>query len=506
MPDKEGQLVVGAGQSITSEFFKTSLPAIAMSSVFAATDFVNTYILSLQYAEDGVAAGGLFSSLQLLLQGFIASFFFLVGSLEANMKDRSEEKSSSLLFYALLLSVVASIPMLVWYPLSEKYFLAIGQDTNASKIAGHLFSSYTWGCWADTSFFVLGLYAVAKGEWLATFLFQVTQKALALTAAYFFLNVENASDFSGASNIGHSYSGASVAAFILFLVYLKARKKFSYPGRLALKQYASYWPKEIAKSGWQISLHRGFDLAILAWLIQMTGQISEESISAVEIACRYAAIPIVVMIGVSQALSILIAKYESNPKVIQELMRLGIFTSLSVSAAFIALLNPFAEKLTGFFINPNSSSDFNASKLEAINAEIVDVAASVLWALTISTSTGGLASIYTGAFWGSFKTRDPMIANITQSLVCLGLAYALINLTDLGASGVFVSRGSCATGYFLYLLVVWEKGLPTWRCPAKCRLGGKFLKSSRSNVVTQVAFSELGGGDQNNPGAFKLLL
>lgn len=488
-------------KSITKDFVITSLPTIALSSISAVADFVGTFILAARYGEDGVAAGGLFSALRLLLEGFICSFFLVVGPLLSSAENDSngKERASSMLFYGVMMSLAFSIPMITWYWYSEDYFLATGQDANASRIAGDALSAFSFGCWSEISFLVAGQVAISQSEKLATLLFLLAQKGVGLALSYYLVDPEKTGANLGASGLGYATAASSVLSLFVFIAYLFCRGKITCIGRRVLKENKAQ-PKEIALKGWSVFFHRGIELAIFSWMIQMCGQISESTLTAVEISSRYAAFPIVIGIGISHGISMLISKNINDPSAVSHLMRLGYLSTSILSALAVIILNsPFNQNMIDLFMQfSNETTELN-STTDTSNATIPDVSKEMFIAFSLNNVPDNVRHFYTGAFWGNMNTRDPMIANIIQSGLGLSLAYLFLNVTELGAPGIFYARGIFLLGFCGYLVPVWEKIHPTFKCSARCcslrgGLFGKLLgrnSGDSARARTEVTLSEI---------------
>lgn len=466
---------------ICKTFSSIAVPATIHNTIISLGNFLAAFVLSLT-GETGIAASGLFSSLQMLLQSFIYSFLFVLGPLAAQISPNEEnyqEKNSTLLTFGILLSIVLSIPMTAWYYYSEEYFIATGQGTNISHVAGEAFELYTWGCWAEVALIPVSHYAIARKEHNAAMLFTLVQKALTLILAYYLVLDSEFSVHMGPKGLGLSYSIFSALTLIGFISYLVMKKSFACANLKALKRNI-HQLKDILRFGWPISLHMGSELAVLAWLMQMAGQISSASLTAVEIVCQYTGFAIAVIIGLSQGTGMLTSQFAKRPLKIQQVMRIAMISSSVLSALVLIAFIAFPQQLTEVFLQYSSNST-NSTGEDSTNQEVKDISTEIYLIMAISTIPDNLRNIHTGALRGLMDTTVPMLANVIQSGICLGLAYLLINtVPELGASGLYIARGVSIALLSAYLWVRWEKKQPS--CP-KPNSGTLFSPPYRPGIV-----------------------
>lgn len=425
---------------IYKAFALTVAPAIALNSVTAISDFVGTYILSLS-GENGIAAGGLYSSLQLTVQGLIQSWLLVVGPLAAQIdsEELSKQKGTTLFVFTMALGAVFSVPMMLWYYYSNDYFLAIGEDANVTALASDAFIAYVPGCWADVLLMGAGQFAIARKEGVATLVTLLLQKTTALVFAYCLaLGIGDFPEM-GAAGLGYSYSIFAILALIAFTAYLIARGHFVKVTCSDLLSQRSQM-QDIFKYGWPVFIHIGSELVILAWLIQMSGQISAASLAAVEIVCRYAAFPIVVSIGLSQGVGILVAQYQDSIENTRKVVQIGKISTSAITLFSIITFAIFPQQMSDLFLQ-YAGDGVNGTKASDFDEDVKSISIWVFIIFALSNIPDGSRTLDIGALRGKLDTTAPMVANVAQSIICLGLAYLFLYTTDLGAKGLFIARG-----------------------------------------------------------------
>jgi MATE family multidrug resistance protein len=440
-------------------FTKIVVPATFLSAIISFANFFSAYILSLT-GTDGVAASGLFTALQLLLQSFIYSFLYVLGPLTGNLKKDDPDfknKSTALFAYGTIFSLILSTPMMAFYGFAEPFFVATGQNDTVAKIAGDAFRHYTWGCWADVALVAISQYAIARSEMISATIASLLQKTCALVLAYHLVLGANGSPKLGAEGLGFSYSISAIIALIAYTIYLAARKKISCINLRELRKQCGIFT-QILKFGWPVSVHMGSELAVLAWLMQMTGVVSTQSLTATEIVCQYAGFAIAVIIGLSQGTSILISKVSKNREAVKTVIRIALISaavlSLITGVFFMAIPAPMTDAFLG-----HTKNESNATI--TYDNEVKDIAAGVFLVMALSNIPDNFRNVHTGSLRGEMDTFAPMIANVVQSAACLGLAYLSLYATNMGALGIFLARGISIAGVCAYLWHRSETKQPT---------------------------------------------
>lgn len=267
-----------------------------------------------------------------------------------------------------------------------------------------------------------------------------------ITASYAFILGKLGMPKMGLAGISFSMLIIALIRLFIILVYLWLDKSLQlynlFSGPWSVNEI---FCKKIIKLGFPISIQFGGELAAMTAATYLMGYFGATALAASQIVSQYSMLIIMIILGLSQAVSILISKAygEQDSNAIRYYFRAGLIIQLGLFILVSLLYFILPKFLISLYLNLNIPS----------NQPIINLAIIFFFISAIALLFDGLRNYFSGALRGLHNSKTPMWIGLT-SLWCISLpfAYIIAYIVKQGPIGVQVGF---TMGYLIGALMLW---------------------------------------------------
>ncbi|MBN9061159.1 MAG: MATE family efflux transporter [Rhizobiales bacterium 65-9] len=349
--------------------------------------------------------------------------------------------------------VSVSITLPIWLILwnGEALLLAIGQEPELARDAGHYLRALQWSVLPGLGFLVLRQFLAARERpgW-----------ALAIQLAALPLNV----GLAWALMFGHGglpalgMVGAGVATSVVStLVFAAAAAVVTIDRRfrryyLFGRFWRADWPR--FRKLWRIGLPIGcalaFEVTIFTGATFVMGQLGANELAAHAIALQIAAASFMVPLGLGQAATVRVGLFygAGEPAGVSRAGWAAFGLTMAYMSTTAIILMAFPHALVGVFLPAE----------QAGNQAVLSLAATYLLFAAMFQLFDGAQVVAAGMLRGLQDTRSPMIiAGVGYWLVGAPLGVALAFLTPLRGSGIWIGLAAGLAAVAIALVIRWAQ-------------------------------------------------
>ena len=347
----------------------------------------------------------------------------------------------------LWVTALVSVPGLFALLAMEPVLLWMDQPPAAVRSAGEYLATVAWSLPMIVGFVVLRCFGAALNR---------PRSALWMMLAGLPLNalLDYALIFGelGAPRLELAGAGLAttiVQAFLfLGLLWFSTRSRDLRDYRILARFWRPDWAafRRIFAIGLPIAGIYLIEMGVFSFAVVMMGWIDTTAMAAHLIAIQVAAVTFMVPMGIGQAATVRVGQEmgRRNPAGIR---RAG-FTALSLGIAFMSVMSLvialFPAWLAGLFLDAGKSG----------SAEVLTLAASLLYVAAAFQVVDGMQAIAAGALRGMNDTRIPMVAAaVGYWIIGFGVGWTLGFAVGWGAVGIWIglALGLAATGTFFVI-------------------------------------------------------
>jgi multidrug resistance protein, MATE family len=397
-----------------------------------------------------LAAGALAVSTYITILTIGTSLFYAIGILisHARGQEKNPEEIGQIVKNGLWLTVMLGLPggILLWNV--NHVLIFFKQDPRLVAIAQHYFHHAAFAMFTTLVLTLLNQFYMGVNRPKLSMFTALISLPLNILLAYGLVLGHFGLPQLGLGGITFSTSivQALVCAIALISIhYSSAFNKYRiFSGGL--------WPnkqlcKNILQLGLPIGAQSGIELAAMAGSTYLMGFFGVFALAASQIVSQYVMLVIMVILGMSQALAVLVSEAYGRHDI--NLVR------LNIRAAFILLVSLFSVILTLFFFYAPALINFYIDSRHPVNQHLVHLASKLFVVAGVLLFCDGARNLLAGALRGLHDPKTPMrVGIICLWFVSLPLSYLVGFGLKAGPVGL---RAGFVTGFFLAAIFLWKR-------------------------------------------------
>lgn len=346
-------------------------------------------------------------------------------------------------FYALPATVVLSF--------AEPIFLALGQDSELSRMAGNYNAIVLWALWPTLLGFACRNLLTAVGRAWVPLVIGIAGVGLNALLNYSLI-------FGNFGLPRMEIEGAAVATLVTYTMIfaLQALAVMRLPRLRLMHLFGHWWRadwtrlRELFRLGLPIGLTWAFEVGVFSAAIYLMGLIDTVSVAAHVIALQLAALAFMVPLGLAQAATVRVGYGygAGDPVWIGRAGRVAIACALAFAFASAIFMWLFSRELAALFLNESRPE----------SAAVLALAVQFLLIAAVFQLADGAQVIGAGILRGIQDTRVPMLfALFGYWGIGIGAGAGLAFLTPLSGRGIWIGLALGLSVVAVLMLWRWSR-------------------------------------------------
>lgn len=426
-----------------------ALPICASFLVNMIANFVAMMMVGkLGYLE--LAAGALGVSTYITILTIGTSLFYSIGILISHScgQEKAPEEIGQIFKNGLWLTIFIGLPggLMLWNIGHVLHFFK--QDPQLIALTERYFHHAAFAMYSTLVLTLLNQFYMGINRPRVSMLIALISLPLNILLSYGLVLGHFGLPRLGLGGVTFSASIVQAAICCLVLAYIQFSSAFT--------KYQIFskglWPnkelcKGILKLGVPIGAQSGVELAAMTGTTYLMGNFGILALAASQIISQYAMLVIMIILGMSQALAVLVSEAYGRHDI--NLIR------LNVRAAFILLSLLFTIILTLFFFFAHALIDFYIEARHPVNQNLVDLATKLFVVAGVFLLCDGARNLLAGALRGIHDTKAPMrVGTLCLLFVSLPLSYLVGFIFKGGPVGL---RAGFVSGFLLAAVFLWKR-------------------------------------------------
>lgn len=452
-------------RSYTVQLLQLAFPILAAHMVEALIPFINMMLAGKQSALS-LAAAGLASSAFVVLIGFGWGIIVSVGILTAHQLGQTNNhlETGAILKSSLLTSLLISLPIMGLMKFMQPLWLLFGQTAQIAQLGQDYLDGLLWVVFADLAKFAVFQFAIAHHKP------GVPLVANILSIPLTWLVNKSLISYWGLYGLG---IGTALVYWLVFAVLWVYLRHSSRAFRLCLARRFSWQDyKANCQQQLQLGIPMGamvsIELLFSMVMGMLMGQMGTDHLTAHQIAMQWLWFTVMAAVGLSEAITILIARARAwqDTVGILRFLRIGIVLT-SIAMFIVACL---------YWLTPYHIIRLDLA-IEHQTERLIQLAVTILMLCGFYQILDGIRIVLSGALRGLADTRYPMwIALI--AFWCVGLPIAYIGAFVLHWQGVGLWLGMIVAQIVMI-------GLQFYRLFNRLKLQAVSVKSLQSTEIKE---------------------
>jgi len=406
---------------------KIGLPVIIAQLLQMSMNFVDTVMAGNLSAEDlaAVAVGGaVFIPFMMLAAGILMAVTPIVAQL---VGGRNLEEVGVNVRQALWLSLILSIPVFFLIRNLEIVMHLLDVTPSLIPVAQGYLDAISWGIFGVCGYMALRFFNEGMSVTRPAMYFALLGVFVNVIANYIFMYGKLGFPELGAVGCGYASSVVGYVMFAGMLIFTMNHKpydRFDIFGKIRWPEWS--YLKEILQVGVPIGLSSTMEVTMFALVSLLMGSLSAVAVAGHQVAINFSAMTFMVPFGLSTAITTRVGNAIGKDNMPEARHRgyvgIGLATGFMCVTAVIIYL--FPDVITSIYTQ---------------DAEVQQVAISLLYMAAIFQISDGLQVSGYGALRGLKDTTIPMVVNfIAYWMVGLPLGYYLGIVQNIGPQGLWM--------------------------------------------------------------------
>src|SRR5579883_264200 len=417
-----------------SEFFKAcqktvfiAMPMVATNLISALMGIISMFLVSLM-GHEALAAGALISSsysfIMMIGISFLIPVSIMIGQSRGagNLPEIGRWVQHGFIL-AMLLGCVLSTIMLNMYPL----LIFFRKPPEIAKIVAGYFHALSFGIFPIMLATILNqfLNGILKPKMVTLFslisLLGNTLLGFALVKGKWFLPA------LGVEGVAYAIAFMSWLMLFVLFIYIARTNEFKKFQIFSLLLPSKNYFKKLLNMGWPMSVQYGVELLAFTMITYLMGTLGPVALGAQQITLQCAMIPIMIVVGISQATSILVGQAfgQRNFNQIMQQFHVGLFlvvlTMLTISECY--------------WHRPDFFISIFLDIHNPVNQSIKELSVILLSILAFTQIFDGIRNVTTSALRGLGDMRFPMMMGVLSCWV-IAMPISLLCMLKWGAVGI----------------------------------------------------------------------
>lgn len=430
------------------EFVKLAVPLAGAQVTQAATGFVSTLMMG-HLGQESLAAGGLASTTFQFLLSVASGVVLAINPLlaEAHGADRKSQVEQ-LTRQGLWLSLLLSIPMMVFVGHLDSLLLHLGQAAPTVAMASQYLSMTIWGIFPALGFTVLrGLVSVISQAHVVT-ITVVVGLLVNVVSGYGLGYGKFGFPRMELVGLGLSITFSYWVMFIFLLIYAIVHPDLEeYPFWRELHQLRPQMLRRLTSIGIPIAATTVLEHGLFTIVVYLMGILGSEVLAAHQAVYQTVYLIFMVPLGISYVTAIRVG-YHAGRQDLKAARKAG-YVSVVVAAGFMAVmaivLLTHLQPVIGLYVDIHKPE----------NAGVLNLAMPMLVVAALSQFLDGVQSAAAGGLYGLQDMRAAMLLSL--------LAFWGVGLTSGCVLGFYVGLGGVGLWVGQSIGVAVGAGLFLWR-------------------------------------------